>query len=184
MPVGPYTLWPLNTKKSQPISLTSTGIWGMLWAPSTKINAPCSWAVRAISFTGLTVPRTLETCVTQTNLVLGVKSFSYSSNNSSPLSFMGITFSVIPLRLHSSCQGTILEWCSMDDTMISSPSRNNSPSENATRLMPSVVPRVKIISSVFSAPMNCLTVSRASSRSSVAFSERKWTPRCTLALQL
>lgn len=39
------------------------------------------------------------------------KSFSYASISSSPLSFIGITFSTIPLFSACNCQGTILLWC-------------------------------------------------------------------------
>ena len=52
------------------------------------------------------------------------------------------------LRAFSSqsiCQGTMLEWCSMAEMMISSPAFTFwRPQELLTRLMPSVVPRTKI----------------------------------------
>ena len=66
MPVGPSILWPVNAKKSQPMAGTSTGMWGTLCEPSTTTSAPCSWARRVISATGLSVPSTLLTCTTPT----------------------------------------------------------------------------------------------------------------------
>ena len=49
----------------------------------------------------------------------------------------------------------MLEWCSMAERMISSPGlRVDRPQVAATRLMPSVVPRVKMISRASAALMN------------------------------
>ena len=59
-----------------------------------------------------------------------------------------------------------------------------SPKQEATRLMLSVVPRVKTISDALRAFRKRRTVSRAASCSSVACCERKCTPRCTLAFTL
>ena len=46
--------------------LTSTMPCCMLCAPSTSTGMPWRWASATISFTGLTVPSTLEACVTAT----------------------------------------------------------------------------------------------------------------------
>ena len=86
---------------------------------------------------------------------------------------MGITLMAMPFLAACSCQGTMLEWCSMTLTITSSPSRiMASQKELTTRLMLSVVPRVKTISSVLPALTNCLTVSRAASCRSVACCDR------------
>ena len=93
--------------------------------------------------------------------------------SSFPLSSIGITFSAMPRFAACNCHGTMFEWCSITDTITSSPSAMNaSQNDAATRLMLSVVPRVKIISSVFGALMNWRTVSRAASCRSVARCER------------
>ena len=55
------------------------------------------------------------------HLVRGLSSFSYSSMMSSPRSFMGMTRSLAPFSSQSICQGTMLEWCSIAEMMISSP---------------------------------------------------------------
>ena len=158
-------------------------MWGIDCAASIRQGTPCAWAVAIISFTGFTVPSTLLTCTKLTNFVRSEKSFSYASINSSPLSFMGITFSTIPLRAACNCQGTILLWCSMTETITSSPSFIwLSAKEEANRLILSVVPRVNTISFELRALINLRTVSREASCNSVACWERKCTPRCTLAL--
>ena len=157
-------------------------MWGMDCAPSTSTGTPCPWAKAIISLTGLTVPSTLETCATLTILVRSENNCLYSSNKSSPLSFIGITLMVIPRLAASSCQGTMLLWCSITERITSSPSCiNSSPKLETSRLILSVVPRVKTISFVLRALMKRLTVSREASCSSVACCDRKCTPRCTLA---
>ena len=136
-----------------------------------------------ISFTGLIVPSTFETCATETRRVRVEKSFSYSSSNSSPRSFIGITFKTIPLRAACNCHETMLLWCSIKETINSSPSFIwLSAKVDATRLMLSVVPRVKTISEMLRALINLRTVSREASCKLVACCERKCTPRCTFAL--
>ena len=158
-------------------------MWGMDWAPSIITGTPWACAVAIISFTGLIVPSTLDTWVTLTILVRSEKRFSYSSSNSSPLSFIGMTLIAIPLRAANNCQGTILLWCSITETITSSPScMNSSPKLETIKLMLSVVPRVKMTSRVLRALMNWRTVSREASCSSVACWDKKWTPRCTFAL--
>ena len=60
------------------------------------------------------------------------------------------------MRSASCCQGTRFEWCSIVVTRISSPRLTlASPQLRATRLMPAVVPEVKMISRACSAPMKC-----------------------------
>ena len=70
-----------------------------------------------------------------------------------------------PLRSRWKCQGTMLEWCSMMESTISSPlPESMPPNELATRLMASVALRVKMISSTLGALRKRRTVSRASSK--------------------
>ena len=155
----------------------------MLCAPSIITGTPWLWAMRMISLTGLTVPRTLLTCMTLTSFVFSLNNFSYSSRSSVPSSLMGMTRRRMFLRCCCSCQGTMLEWCSIVLTMTSSPSSMQpSTKDEATRFRLSVVPRVKTISLVERALTNFLTVSRAASWRSVACCESQWTPRWTLAL--
>jgi hypothetical protein len=67
----------------------------------------------------------------------------------SPSSLMGTQRRRAPFSSHSICQGTMFEWCSRPETSTSSPSRTRDrPKVEATRLMASVVPRVKMISRV------------------------------------
>ena len=84
--------------------------------------------------------------------------------SSLPLSSIGITFRAMPRFAAWSCQGTMLLWCSIAEMITSSPSPiKASQNDDTTRLMLSVVPRVKIISSVLGALMKRRTVSRAAS---------------------
>ena len=164
MPVGPKTLWPENTKKSAPMSCTSTRMCEMDCAPSTSALAPARCARATISLTGTTVPSAFDTCVTATILVRSFRSFWYSSSSTWPESSTGITRSLAPLAAASCCQGTMLAWCSRWLTMISSPSPMCcAPQLLATRLMASVVPRTKITSFTSGALMNCFTRWRAPS---------------------
>ena len=160
-------------------------MWGVLWAPSMRTGTPCSWAMRTMSRTGLTVPSTLLTCVMLTIFVRLLKSFSYSSMRRRPSSVMGTTRSRMPCLCCTSCHETMLLWCSISLMMTSSPSFMQAcPKHDATRLMLSVVPRVKTISPVLRAFRKRRTVSLDASCSSVACCERKCTPRCTLAFTL
>ena len=59
----------------------------------------------------------------------------------------GMTLMLAPVRWASICHGTMLEWCSRAEMMISSPALRVGVRMLATRLMPSVVPEVKMISS-------------------------------------
>ena len=90
--------------------------------------------------------------------------------------------SVAPVASASICQGTQFEWCSISVTRISSPAFTaDRPQLCATRLMLSVVPRVKITSRGRAAPMNRATRSRASSYIAVASALSAYTPRWILA---
>ena len=115
-----------------------------------------------ICSTGTTVPRLLDKCVTATILVRLVTWATHSSSKSSPRSFIGMTLSTAPVCWQIICQGTMLLWCSRAETCTSSPGRRNArPKLAATRLMPSVVPRVKMISAGSAALMKRATVRRA-----------------------
>src|SRR5439155_801709 len=84
LPVGPSILCPLNARKSTSRSCTSIDMWGAAWAASTTQTAPTSWALFAISFTGLIVPRTFEQRATVTIFVRFVRSSSYCSIRNVP----------------------------------------------------------------------------------------------------
>ena len=147
-PVGPYILCALKTKKSQSSCFTSITRCGTDCAPSTQTAAPRSCAKRIISSMGLIVPNTLLTCAIDTNFVFSLSNSLNATISSDKSSHNGITFSTAPLRSHSICHGTIFEWCSNCDTIISSPcSTIASPKLRANILRLSVVPLVKIISS-------------------------------------
>ena len=78
----------------------------------------------------------------------------------------------------SSCQGTILEWCSISvDRTISPAFRNFRAQAWATRLIDSVALRVKIKVSGFGAPMNAASLARVASAMFVDSSESECTPR-------
>ena len=180
--MGPYILWPLKAKKSQSSVCTSICMWGVLCAPSTNTGIPCSWASLMMSATGLMVPNTLLTYVMLSSFVRSVKYVAMSSQQTEPSalqptrrpsSVMGRCFTTMPRRSACNCQGTMLLWCSISVTNTSSPGCIcDSQKDDATKLMASVVPRVKMISSVFLAWMNARTFSRAASCRSVACCER------------
>ena len=82
--------------------------------------------------------------------------------------------SVAPVRSHSSCHGTMFEWCSISEMTISSPGPTRSRgspdlarlafrNEYATRLIASVAFLVNTTSSGLLAPMNRATFARAPS---------------------
>ncbi len=76
----------------------------------------------------------------------------------------------------------MFEWCSRPVRRISSPSfRTDVANPAATRLIASVVPRVKTTSFGARAPRKRATFARAPSYSAVAFSERKCVPRWMFA---
>ncbi|KAG1389609.1 hypothetical protein G6F58_013241 [Rhizopus delemar] len=78
-------------------------------------------ASRQISRTGLTVPSTLETWVTASSLTSGVIAARSASRSSAPSGVISATRMVAPVRWATSCHGTMLAWCSMRDTRITSP---------------------------------------------------------------
>ena len=75
-----------------------------------------------ISLIGVTVPSMFDMCVMATILVRGVSAASNSSSEKLPSSSTPTHFSTAPLRSRWKCQGTMLEWCSMIESTISSPS--------------------------------------------------------------
>ncbi len=69
-----------------------------------------------------------------------------------------------PVAWAASCQGTMLEWCSISVITISSPGRRNlRPQAAATRLIASVVLRVNTISEGWRALIKAATLARTSS---------------------
>ncbi|MNT93836.1 hypothetical protein D3C72_2354050 [compost metagenome] len=83
-----------------------------------------------------------------------------------------------PFSWQSICQGTMLAWCSMTETRISSPSlMKRRPNPCMTRLMASVAPRTKTISRSSLALMKRWALTRTSSYAAEACSLRVWTPR-------
>ena len=97
---------------------------------------------------------------------------------------MGTTFSVAPVCWHTSCHGTMLEWCSIQVTRISSPGfRFVRAQLCATRLIESVQPRVKTTSRLCAALIRrCTFVARAlvglASRARSAGASRDGCSRC------
>ena len=75
-----------------------------------------------ISPTGLIVPSTFETAVTATSCVRSVSSSSSASRSScAVVGDRHDTARTAPVRSASCCQGTMLEWCSISVSRISSP---------------------------------------------------------------
>ena len=66
-----HTFYVPKTRKNRSQAPAHQQAYGTDWAPSTSTGTFCRWASRTISLTGLTVPRTLETCVTATSRVFG-----------------------------------------------------------------------------------------------------------------
>ena len=115
------------------------------------------------------VPNALETCETATIFVRLLISFWKAAISISSFSFNGIILSLAPLSLHTNCHGTMFEWCSSEEIMISSPALIKLFAKpEATIFNESVAPLVKIISFFFSALINWRTVSLASSNDCVA----------------
>ena len=137
-----------------------------------------------ISLTGLTVPNTLLTCANATIAVFGPNRSRYWSIFSSPRPSMSTTRRCMFFFSASNCQGTMLAWCSITVRIMSPPSGSSEPNDDATRFMPSVVPRVNITSRCDRALMYCATRRRVCSCMSVASWLRVCTPRCTFALWL
>ena len=186
MPVGPVTLWPVKTTKSAPTACTSTGSCGAACEASSTTSAPTSWARRAISATGLIVPSMLETQVSETTLVSGVISSSMFDRSSWPSSVSPNQRSSAPLRSVSSCQGTMLEWCSISVITTRSPALISSGPAHAivlaTRFSASLAFLVKITSSRDGALRNRATLSRPASNASEASAPSWCIARATLAL--
>ena len=90
--------------------------------------------------------------------------------------------SVAPVRSASICHGTMLEWCSITETTISSPGRSRAPRVCAQRLRASEAFLVKTTSSERAAPMKFASVARAPSNASVASPPSRCMARATLAL--
>ncbi len=170
MPVGPHILWPEKTRKSQPISCTSSGRWPALWAASTSVVMPSLRARAHNSATGLMVPSELEICVMAKSLTSPVRNSSSRLRSSNPMSpVTGRNASRAPVRSASNCQGTMLLWCSISVSRRTSPARRYlAPQDWATRLMPSVAPRVKTISSALRAWIKAAARARAASKAAVA----------------
>jgi hypothetical protein len=78
-------------------------------------------ASRQISATGLTVPSTLETWVKASSFTSGVIRAHSASRSSSPSGVTGATLMLAPPRAATSCQGTMLAWCSICVSRIDSP---------------------------------------------------------------
>ncbi len=145
------------------------GRWPADWAPSISTGTPRACASSMMRRTGLIVPSELDRWTIETIFGRPFSSFSYSSRSNSPSSFMGTTRSTAPVASQAICQGTMLEWCSIAERMISSPGRRLvRPQDWATRLMASVAPRTKTISRGSAAFRNRRTLSRAASYSRVA----------------
>ena len=110
------------------------------------------------------MPSTLDMEVMATSLVRSESSRSNASSSRRPSSVTSTNFSSSPTSRASICQGTRFEWCSSRVTTTSSPGlRNVRPQDCATRLIDSVVPRVKTIWAGSAAPMNRATRARADS---------------------
>ena len=131
---------------------------------------PRSCAISTIFAMGLTVPKTLETAVTASSLTESVSNSSNSSNSKRPTPVLpasgviGQYTNSAPDACSAICHGTRLEWCSISVTMIWSPVFKMCCAQaEATRLIDSVVPRVKIIFPESVAPINFAMLSRPSS---------------------
>ena len=121
IPIGPMSLWPENAKKSAPSSCTSIAICGVLCAPSTTTTAPKLCALSAIFLTGFTHPRTFDTCPTASSFVCSLIPALMVSSVSVPSFSQSRYLRVAPVALAAICHGSILLWCSMMVTAISSP---------------------------------------------------------------
>ena len=77
--------------------------------------------MRTSSWTGLTVPSTFETQATAIIRVRSVIRSTKASRISSPASFTGAATTLAPVASAAICQGTMLAWCSISVTRISSP---------------------------------------------------------------
>src|SRR4051794_6687520 len=149
--------------------------------------APTSWALRAICATGLIVPSMFETQVSETTLVRSLISSSMFEVSSRPSSVRPNHRNPARLRSVSSCQGTMLEWCSISVISTSSPGPIASgpvahASVFATRLRASDAFLVKMTSSRDGALRNAATLSRPPSKPSVDSAPSWCIARATFAL--
>ncbi|TPW21883.1 MAG: hypothetical protein FD126_247 [Elusimicrobia bacterium] len=174
---------PEKARKSASQARTSVFMWGTHCAPSTKAKAPLSWATLTSSATGESEPSAFDMALKAKRRVLGVMVRRATSAEMRPSASTGTWRSRTPLSRAKSCQGTRFEWCSSSVTRTSSPGRICLRAQPwATRLMASVVLRVKTMHSGFSALMKRAALARDSSTSFSPSSARVCTPRWMLAL--
>ena len=183
IPVGPKHLWPESEMKSQGAEEMSSSMCGADWAASTEKTEPFCRAISPIAAMSFTVPSTFEACATETIFVFGESLFLKSSMSSEPSPSIPAATSFAPVRSAAICHGTMLAWCSMAVTRISSPLlRFCSPHEHAARLRDSVAPRVNTAQYSPPAPKNFSILARESSYPRVARPASSCAERCMLAL--
>jgi len=93
---------------------------GVACEPSTTVMTPRLRASRQISATGFTVPSTFETWVKASSFTSPVSLARRSSRSSAPSGVISTTLITAPVRSATSCQGTMLAWCSMRVSRIAS----------------------------------------------------------------
>ena len=125
------------------------------------------------------VPNVFEIWVTEIIFVFLPSNFSKLSSWSSPSLLIGIIFKMAPVRIHNSCHGTMLEWCSIVEIKISSPCLIKPDRVLASKFIDSVVPLVKTTSLEVLALMNLAIFVLDSSYNSVALTLRVCTPLWT-----
>ena len=142
MPVGPYSLWPGERVEVAVERLhVDRHVRRGLRAVDQHRHARGVRHARRSRATGLMVPSAFETCATATSCVRGVSSARTRRASSSPRSSIGDDRSArAASRSHSSCQGTMFEWCSIagDQHLVAGRDVAAGRSVCATRLMPSV----------------------------------------------
>jgi hypothetical protein len=188
MPVGPAALCADATTQSAPREETSTGPAGTDWHASSSRRPPAArTSSPRVPVSARTDPRTLEAWTRATTLTLPACSASNARTALTSISVLsavrGTPTTRAPVRAATSCQGTRLAWCSATLTRMTSPGFKLAPPHAAaTKLIPSVAPRVNTSSEGDPAPMNAATFARAASYAVVARAARACTPRCTLEL--
>ncbi len=122
----------MNATKSAPSAWTSSGRCGADCDASITVSAPTAFARATIRATGLTVPSAFDWWTNATTFVRSVMISSMAESTRRPSSSIGSHRNVAPVRWHSSCHGTMLLWCSISVTTISSPGpmRNRSAPGN------------------------------------------------------
>ena len=165
MPVGPSILWAENAKKSQPSEGRSTFMCGTACAPSIITRAPAFLAREATARASVMVPSTLDMRLNVTSLARPDSRCASSwSMSRFPSSSTPTYSSLAPFSFASSCQGTMLLWCSYSVVITASPSPTwGRPHAWAARFMASVVPRTKTSSETSRTPRNRATAARAPS---------------------